>query len=102
MHYKYTKENEIDFYYFLIRRASVGLSVGENEEQNFLIDCNFATELINSCSKGLPREITPEVYEFYVSDYNLNCLRAGQQFCGYPSKGCLTPNKIKITICEDE
>lgn len=99
-----TKDQEVDFYYAMIVFLECGVDIDEDEYDSFLKRPYMVSEWIDQHSDKYPRETSPEVYEYYVSDFGLAVIRDHQ---GLTSIGInvekfnRTPRKIKITICED-
>ena len=94
---KYTKQNEIDFYYLLLINYS-------QYQMGFLRDEDFnnnPTNFTNILDK-FQRETSPETYEYYVSDIGIKNIRNGYWSLASSKPSDIRINKIKITICEDE
>lgn len=96
---KYTKQNEIDFYYLLLINYS-------QYQMCFLRDEDFnnnPTNFTNILDK-FQREVSTEKFDFYISDLGKDCVSEGQAFIFSVSsdKNDLYKHKVKITICEDE
>lgn len=101
---KYTKENEIDFYYTLLVYKCNNIEVGITDEKLFATRPNDFTEYRNSTLHDWPRETLPETYEYYVSNNGLLKIRTLGEYGIVISedKDRHYKHKIKITICEED
>lgn len=107
---KYTKENEVDFYYRLLAYMDKDGYLLRGHDHTFYRYPTHYTNLVDSDltdyprETSWPRETSPETYEYYVRDHELEKLKKHIFICP-----CLDTardeeykHKIKITICEDE
>lgn len=100
-----TQDQIVDFYYYLVSSlCEVGYIYQENEkEKMFLCNPEKFSKFVDDDLDIFPRETSPEVYEYYVSDGDLNLIRSRCGLCIKSVYLChFGKHKIKITICEDE
>lgn len=99
-----TSEQIEDFYYsMLITLYQEIVDIGNHNDEAFDTDFEVGTRHIKECGVGWLRETSPETYEYYVSDGDLNLIRSKCGLCIKSVYLChLGKHKIKITICDDE
>lgn len=92
-----TQEQIVDFYYYLLMYRSMGYDLCEMDT-----DFSFYTDVLDKVSSSWPRETSPESYEYYVSEGDINLIVRDH---GMATKSIYLnrsgKRKIKITICED-
>lgn len=101
---KYTKENEIDFYYTLLVYKCNNIGVGITDEKLFATRPNDFTEYRNSTLHDWHRETSLETYEYYVSTLELKAIKNNSYVHANleTNKDWYAKHKIKITICEED